>query len=87
MSGLRALLADDATLRDWDIEKSGGDAVAEANGGIFEAVPNIKIEVLKLFPSGSTCSCEILVKLNDADNTVLKVSTSTTRSCRCFSTT
>lgn len=45
------------------------------NGKIFEAVPGIAIETLTYHPSPSTSSisCEILVKLNDADGTVLKV--------------
>mmetsp|Transcript_131355 Transcript_131355/g.262103 ORF Transcript_131355/g.262103 Transcript_131355/m.262103 type:complete len:113 (-) Transcript_131355:75-413(-) len=73
VAGLRALLADNATLRDWDIEKSGGDDVAAANGGIFEAVPNISIEVVKMHEAGCVICCEILVHLNDEAKTVLKV--------------
>ena len=73
--GLRVLLDDACTLRDWDIEKKGGDAVAEANGGIFAAVPKIEIEVLKLHVAEATrsVSAEILVKLNDEAGEVLKV--------------
>jgi hypothetical protein len=68
VAGLEGLLAVDATLRDWDISKSGGKEVAEANGGIFKAVPKIAIEVLQYHVSEatSTVSCEILVKLNNA---------------------
>jgi len=36
-------------------------------------VPGIAIEVVKLHASPSSVCCEILVKLNDADDTVLKV--------------
>eukprot|EP00747_Dinoflagellata_sp_TGD_P207575 gnl/TRDRNA2_/TRDRNA2_81133_c0_seq1.p2 gnl/TRDRNA2_/TRDRNA2_81133_c0~~gnl/TRDRNA2_/TRDRNA2_81133_c0_seq1.p2 ORF type:complete len:110 (+),score=35.66 gnl/TRDRNA2_/TRDRNA2_81133_c0_seq1:158-487(+) len=71
--GLKALFAPEVTLRDWDIEKSGADEVAAANGGIFKAVPKIAIEVLKVHASTSSCACEILVKLNNEANEVLKV--------------
>ncbi len=73
--GIKAMLSPDATLRDWDIEKKGAEEVANANGAIFAAVPGIKIEVLKMHPSEGThvCTCEILVRLNDAAGTVLKV--------------
>mmetsp|Transcript_92875 Transcript_92875/g.200800 ORF Transcript_92875/g.200800 Transcript_92875/m.200800 type:complete len:114 (-) Transcript_92875:53-394(-) len=72
---LAKLFTPGATLRDWDIEKEGRDAVVEANGGIFKAVPGIKIEVLRVHvsPGTSAASCEILVKLNDGTDTVLKV--------------
>ena len=53
---LRKLFADGATLRDWDVEKAGADEVVAANGGIFEAVPAIKIDVLKVHISESTLS-------------------------------
>lgn len=53
----------------------GTDNVVEANGKIFKAVPKIAIEVLKLHPnsSGPSICCEILVKLNNDENVVLKV--------------
>lgn len=61
--GLQALFAEGVTLRDWDIEKTGAAAVAEANGGIFAAVPKIAIEVLSIHvaPATSVAACEILV--------------------------
>ena len=64
---LRKLFAEGATLRDWDVEKSGANEVVKANGGIFEAVPTISIEVLKVHVSESTLSsiAEILVVLPD----------------------
>jgi hypothetical protein len=49
------------TLRDWDVEVSGADAVAEANGNIFKAVPKIAIEVLNIFSTdeGIIPSCKL----------------------------
>lgn len=75
VSGLENLFAEDVTLRDWDIEKEGRKQVAEANGGIFKAVPGISIEVLQVHVSeaSSTATCEILVKLNNDADEILKV--------------
>eukprot|EP00472_Partenskyella_glossopodia_P003452 CAMPEP_0197541594 /NCGR_PEP_ID=MMETSP1318-20131121/67247_1 /TAXON_ID=552666 /ORGANISM="Partenskyella glossopodia, Strain RCC365" /LENGTH=121 /DNA_ID=CAMNT_0043100787 /DNA_START=386 /DNA_END=751 /DNA_ORIENTATION=+ len=68
-------IAENAYLRDWDIEKKGTKEVVAANGGIFKAVPKIKITVEKLHPNptGMSIACEILVHLNDDNKTVLKV--------------
>eukprot|EP00316_Scyphosphaera_apsteinii_P024948 CAMPEP_0119326518 /NCGR_PEP_ID=MMETSP1333-20130426/68605_1 /TAXON_ID=418940 /ORGANISM="Scyphosphaera apsteinii, Strain RCC1455" /LENGTH=141 /DNA_ID=CAMNT_0007334845 /DNA_START=18 /DNA_END=443 /DNA_ORIENTATION=- len=73
--GLQALFADDVTLRDWDISKTGANEVAEANASIFRALPQINIEVLTIHVSEatSTAVCEILVKLNNGSGEVLKV--------------
>ena len=75
VEGLEGLFAADVVLRDWDIEKAGAKEVAAANGGIFEAVPKIAIEVLTVHesPSTSAAVCEILVKLNNDAGEVLKV--------------
>ena len=63
------------SLRDWDIEVSGAAAVGAANGKIFAAVPTISIEVLAIHvcEPTRTAVCEILVHLNDAAKTSLKV--------------
>eukprot|EP00466_Bigelowiella_natans_P000798 jgi/Bigna1/88213/estExt_fgenesh1_pg.C_290085 len=68
-------VAEKAVLRDWDISVEGTSKVVEANGNIFKAVPKIAIEVVKVHPCVCTCSasCEILVKLNNDKNEVLKV--------------
>ena len=75
LPGLRALLADDATLRDWDVEVAGRDAVVAANAKIFAAVPGIKIEVLTTHVAVNTTTvvCEILVRTNNEKGEVLKV--------------
>lgn len=70
-----ACFAPTGKLRDWDIDVSGAEAVGEANGGIFKAVPAIEITVEALVADAARASiaCEILVHLHDADATVLKV--------------
>ena len=73
--GLKSLLTAEATLRDWNVEKSGSEAVAKANAQIFADVPGIKIEVLTVHVSAATrtAACEILVKLNNGKGDELKV--------------
>ncbi len=58
---------------DWDVKAEGGDAVTAANKGIFEALPNIKIDVINVHEAKESFACEIEVKLNDGSDTVLKV--------------
>ena len=72
---LRPLLADGVTLRDWDIQASGADAVASANGKIFAALPKISIEVETIHVSDHTrtAACEILVRLHNERDEVLRV--------------
>ena len=75
-SGVVAGLFQEAgTLRDWDVSAKGASRVAEANAAIWAAVPGIAIEILAVHPSPTTRTvvCEVLVRLNDADGTVLKV--------------
>ena len=73
--GLRALLADDVTLVDWDIEKTGGDEVAAATGHLFEAEPKISIDIQAIHVSDATKTaiCEIMVRLHNAKEKVQKV--------------
>ena len=75
VSRLKDLFAAEATLRDWDVEVAGRDAVVAANAKIFAAVPGIKIEVLTVHVSAATrtAACEILVKLNNGKGDELKV--------------
>ena len=74
VNALRAVLADDCKLRDWEVAAEGGDEVAAANGKIWAAVPKIAIEVLDVYCSGeTTATAEIIVKLNDEVSTELKV--------------
>ena len=47
----------------------------EANTKIWAAVPSIAIEIVGIHPSPATrtVACEILVRLNDGAETILKV--------------
>jgi hypothetical protein len=68
---LSAIYADNVTLRDWDIEVSGKNAVLEANQNIFNAVNSLKIVPLNMYRDGSTLASEIEIIINDRD--ILKV--------------
>ena len=73
VNALRAVLADDCKLRDWEVSATGGDEVAAANAKIWAAVPKIAIVVLDVFTSETTATAEIIVKLNDEAGTELQV--------------
>jgi steroid delta-isomerase len=74
---LHSLLADNASLRDWDIDVSGASEVVKANGNIFAKVPHIFIDVITIHVSEHTRTavCEILVRLHKTqkDAGVLRV--------------
>ena len=74
-TALAALFTPAGTLRDWDVEVHGAAEVGAANAKIFAAVPNIKIEVLRVHasPATATATAEILVHVGDEAKTVLKV--------------
>lgn len=72
---LRAHFQETGTLRDWQTSVQGVEGVVEANQAIWAAQPGIAIEIVAIHPSSAThtVACEILVRLNDASGTVLKV--------------
>lgn len=67
VTGMRPLFAATATLKDWDLEKSGADEIVKANSAIFAAEPKIRIDVVTIHLSETTRTavCEILVRLNN----------------------
>ncbi len=75
VSGLEAMLAPMASLRDWDISAHGAAEVAAANGKIFTKLPNVRIEMMWMHASPDTraVAAEILVHTGAPLNTVLKV--------------
>ena len=72
---LRAMWADNGSLRDWEVEKTGADQIANFLSAGFAAFPQIRIDVMRMHVSNQTHTavCEILVYLNNAKNDVLKV--------------
>ena len=74
-NSLKDLFAPGVTLRDWDVEKSGAEEVAKANGNVFAAEPNIhaNIESIHVSAHTSTVICEVEVQLRNAKQKVQKV--------------
>lgn len=64
---LRPVLADNVTLQDWEISKSGIEDVINANQGIFDNVPGIKINVKDVALSETQAMCEIDVVVSESD--------------------
>ena len=69
------LFSENGILRDWEILAEGKKDIVDANQNIFNEVPNVKVEVLKMHISENTntVSNEILVHTNHDDNEILKV--------------
>ncbi len=64
---LREILADNVTLQDWEISKSGIEDVVAANQGIFDKVPGIKINIKDIALSETQAMCEIDVVISDSE--------------------
>jgi ketosteroid isomerase-like protein len=64
---LSAVYADNVTLRDWDIDVRGKNAVLAANQNIFRAVDSLEIVPLNMYRDGSTVASEIEIIINNKD--------------------
>ncbi len=67
INSLRAMLAPDVSLRDWDIYAEGIDAVMTANSAIFDAVETIVVIPIKIYVSGNTVVAELTIEVDHAD--------------------
>ena len=77
-ASLSTLLAESASLRDWNVEKQGRQAVVDANVDIWKAVPKIAIDIHEIHVAEraklyTVVTCEIMVKLNNSKDAALKV--------------
>ena len=72
---LGSLFSENAYLRDWDIFVEGKQNIINANQNIFNSFPyiSIKIENIHISTDTNTVTNEILVKLNNQNNDILKV--------------
>ena len=58
VAGIEALHAAESTLTDWDASHGPTNAdVAKGIGGIWSAVPEIKIEIVDIYTCGKALSC------------------------------
>ena len=74
VSGIQALHAPTSNLKDWDAEHGPtAEAVAKGIGGIWQAVPEIKIEVVDIYTCGPSLTCVANIKVIVDASTTLKV--------------
>ena len=75
IDALRALFSTHVELHDWNLRVTGKEEVMKANADIFDAFPNVSIDVVDTLACASkrAVTCEIIVQLNDAANATLTV--------------
>ena len=74
VAGIEALHAATSTLHDWDGTHGPTAAdVSKGIGGIWTAVPTIKIEVVDIYACGSDLTCVANIKVIVDADTTLKV--------------
>ena len=73
IAALRTLFSTHVELHDWNLRVTGKEEVIKANADIFDAFPNVSIDVVATLAcvSKRAVTCEIIVHLNDAANGML----------------
>jgi ketosteroid isomerase-like protein len=66
IDGISRMLADDVSLRDWDISVRGRSAVESATRKNFEDAASIEIEVLRVYESPNTVAGELRIVVDEA---------------------
>ena len=61
LSALSKMFHECVTLKDWNIQAEGKEAVVEANRGIFDSVETLSVEVQGLYVSGLTVIAELCI--------------------------
>ena len=72
---LRTLFSTYIELHDWNLRVTGKEEVIKANADIFDAFPNVSIDIVDTLVcvSKRAVTCESIVHLNDAANATLIV--------------
>ena len=74
VAGIQALHAPASSLKDWDASHGPtNEAVAAGIGGIWKAVPEIKIEIVDVYTMGPSMTCVANIKVIVDASTTLKV--------------
>ena len=72
--GIEALHATKSTLKDWDASHGPTNAdVSKGIGGIWTAVPKIKIEIVDVYTCGPSTTCVANIRVHVDETTTLKV--------------
>jgi predicted SnoaL-like aldol condensation-catalyzing enzyme len=61
LTGLADLLADDVDLTDWEVSAHGKTSVVNANQKIFQTVPEIRAEIVKVVADDMVAFAELKV--------------------------
>ena len=67
ISTLKDFFSNDITLRDWEIEANGIDAVIEANKNIFNNFKSIFVEIKNLYQEENIVIGELKITLNQSE--------------------
>jgi hypothetical protein len=67
INSLRVMLAPAVSLRDWDINADGLDAVIAANLNIFNAVKTIAVMPINVFLDGNTVVAELNIEIDGTE--------------------
>ena len=67
ISTLKDFFSNDITLRDWEIEANGIDAVIEANKNIFNNFKSIFVEIKNLYQEENIVIGELKIIINQSE--------------------
>lgn len=67
MLKLEELIADNITLKDWEIKATGKDEVLEANKKIFNSVKSINSKTVKNYFFDKTAICILKITINQSE--------------------
>lgn len=63
---LTGMFADDVTLKDWEIEAQGKEAVIQANKNIFDSVNSIAARPLRIVSENDLIAAELEILVNES---------------------
>jgi ketosteroid isomerase-like protein len=67
LEGLAELLAEDVSLKDWELNSDGKEAVLAATKNIFDAVNKIEVEPVLLVEEGDYVAAQLKILINDQE--------------------
>ena len=65
---LSNMFSEDIILRDWNIIGKGKQEVLQINKNIFSDVPDINVNVLKLYQNDNSVVADLLINLSKKEN-------------------
>jgi hypothetical protein len=68
LEGLAGFFAEDVSLRDWELNSYGKEAVLTATKNIFDAVNKIEIEPVLLVEEGDYVAAQIKILINNQES-------------------